>query len=126
MTGGNSSAGVAIVGIACRFPGAADHSAFWRNLCEGAESISELSDQDLMSAGVPAELLRNPSYVKAAASLLDIAQFDASFFEYSPEEARLMDPQRRLLLEGEAPSDASAKDFDRGGRERYWGIAETW
>ena len=40
MTGGNSSAGVAIVGIACRFPGAADHPAFWQNLCEGVELIS--------------------------------------------------------------------------------------
>src|SRR5216684_243622 len=99
MTGGNSSAGVAIVGIACRFPGAADHSAFWRNLCEGLESITELSDQDLLSAGVPGELLRNPSYVKAASLLPDIDQFDAAFFEYSPEEARLMDPQQRLLLE---------------------------
>src|SRR6266540_2098173 len=71
MMGGNSSAGVAIVGIACRFPGAADHPAFWQNLCEGVESISALSDEDLLSAGVPAELLRNPSYVKAASLLPD-------------------------------------------------------
>jgi acyl transferase domain-containing protein/surfactin synthase thioesterase subunit len=99
MTGGHGSAGVAIVGMACRFPGAADHSAFWRNLCEGVESISTLSDTDLLSAGVPAELLRDPSYVKAAPLLPDIEQFDAAFFEYSPEEARLMDPQQRLLLE---------------------------
>src|SRR5215813_11624722 len=99
MTGANSSAGVAIVGMACRFPGAADHSASWRNLCEGVESISSLSDTDLLSAGVPAELLRDPSYVKAAPLLPDIEQFDAAFFEYSPEEARLMDPQQRLLLE---------------------------
>jgi acyl transferase domain-containing protein len=99
MMGANSSAGVAIVGIACRFPGAADHSAFWRNLCEGVESISTLSDDDLVSAGVPAELLRDPSYVKAAALLPDIDQFDAAFFEYSPQQARLMDPQQRLLLE---------------------------
>src|SRR5258708_15536111 len=99
MTGGTSSAGVAIVGIACRFPGAPDHSTFWRNLCEGVESISALSDEDLLSAGVPAELLRDPSYAKAASLLPDIDQFDAAFFEYSPEEARLMDPQQRLLLE---------------------------
>ena len=99
MMGGNGSAGVAIVGIACRFPGAADHAAFWQNLCEGVESISALSDEDLLSAGVPAELLRDPSYVKAASLLPDIDQFDAAFFEYSPEEARLMDPQQRLLLE---------------------------
>ena len=63
------------------------------------ESISALSDEDLLSSGVPAELLRDPSYVKAASLLPDIDQFDAAFFEYSPEEARLMDPQQRLLLE---------------------------
>ena len=93
------SAGVAIVGMACRFPGARDHRAFWHNLCQGVESISSLSDEDLLSAGVPSELLRNPSYVKAAALLPEIDRFDAGFFEYSPEEARLMDPQQRLLLE---------------------------
>src|SRR6476620_4726188 len=92
-------AGVAIVGIACRFPGAADHAAFWRNLCEGVESISALSDQELLSGGVSPGLLRDPSYVKAASLLPDIDQFDAAFFEYSPQEARLMDPQQRLLLE---------------------------
>ena len=97
--GGNSSAGIAIVGIACRFPGAADHAAFWQNLCDGVESISALSDEDLLAAGVPAELLRDPSYVKAASLLPDIDRFDAAFFEYSPQEARLMDPQQRLLVE---------------------------
>ena len=99
MTSGKNSAGVAIVGIACRFPGAANYAAFWQNLCEGVESISSLSDEDLLSAGVTAEQLRNPSYVKAASLLPDIDQFDAAFFEYSPHEARLMDPQQRLLLE---------------------------
>ena len=99
MMGGNGSAGAAIVGIACRFPGAADHAAFWQNLCEGVESITALSDEDLLSAGVPAELLRDPTYVKAASLLPNIDQFDAAFFEYSPQEARLMDPQQRLLLE---------------------------
>jgi acyl transferase domain-containing protein len=99
MTGESSSTGVAVVGIACRFPGAANHRDFWKNLCAGVESISSLSDEDLLSAGVPAELMRNPSYVKAASLLPDIDKFDAAFFEYSPQEARLMDPQQRLLLE---------------------------
>lgn len=99
MTGGIGSAGVAIVGIACRFPGAANHSAFWQNLCNGVESISGLSNEDLLSAGVPADLIQDPSYVKAASLLPGIDLFDADFFEYSPEEARLMDPQQRQLLE---------------------------
>jgi acyl transferase domain-containing protein/surfactin synthase thioesterase subunit len=99
MNGEASSTGVAIVGIACRFPGAVDHLAFWKNLCDGVESISALSEEHLRSAEVPDHLLRNPSYVRAASLLPDIDQFDAAFFEYSPEEARLMDPQQRLLLE---------------------------
>ena len=90
---------VAIVGIACRFPGAADQSAFWRNLCDGVESITPLTDADLLSAGVPAGIAADPTYVKASPVLPDIEQFDAAFFEYSPREAALMDPQQRLLLE---------------------------
>ena len=99
MTRVDCSTGVAIVGIACRFPGAPDQAAFWQNLCSSVESVSTLSDEELLASGVPAEALRDPSYVKAASLLADIDQFDASFFEYSPQEARLMDPQQRLLLE---------------------------
>ena len=99
MTRGDCSTGVAIVGIACRFPGAPDQATFWQNLCGGVESISALSDEELLASGVPAEALSDPSYVKAASLLADIDQFDASFFEYSPQEARLMDPQQRMLLE---------------------------
>jgi acyl transferase domain-containing protein/surfactin synthase thioesterase subunit/acyl carrier protein len=94
-----ASSGIAIIGMACRFPGAADHRSYWRNLCDGIESITALSDDELAAAGVPSGLLRDPSYVKAAAILPDIDCFDAAFFEYSPAEARLMDPQQRLLLE---------------------------
>src|SRR5262245_24677447 len=94
-----SSCGIALIGIAFRLPGAADHRTYWRNLCEGLESITVLTDEELAASGVPAELLQDPAYVKAASILPDIDQFDAAFFEYSPAEARLMDPQQRLLLE---------------------------
>jgi acyl transferase domain-containing protein/surfactin synthase thioesterase subunit/acyl carrier protein len=99
---------IAIIGIACRFPGAANHRTFWRNLCDGVESITQLDDAELIAAGVPPDLLRDPAYVKAAPVLPDIDRFDAAFFEYSPQEARLMDPQQRLLLEAawEAFEDA--------------------
>jgi acyl transferase domain-containing protein/surfactin synthase thioesterase subunit/acyl carrier protein len=117
MTGASNSEGVAIVGIACRFPGAADHRAFWRNLCEGVESITVLSDEELIAAGVPAESLRDPSYVKATPLLPDCDQFDAAFFEYSPQEARLTDPQQRVLLEAawEAFEDAGYRPGDSAG-----------
>jgi acyl transferase domain-containing protein/surfactin synthase thioesterase subunit len=116
MTGVSNSEGVAIVGIACRFPGARDHRAFWRNLCEGVESITVLSDDELIAAGVTAESLRDPAYVKATPLLPDCDLFDAAFFEYSPQEARLMDPQQRLLLEAawEAFEDAGYPPGETG------------
>ena len=99
MTSASHSSGVAIIGVACRFPGAADHRSFWRNLCNGVESITSLSDDELAAAGIPAQQLSDPSYVKAAPILPEIDMFDAAFFEYSPKEAVLMDPQQRILLE---------------------------
>jgi acyl transferase domain-containing protein/surfactin synthase thioesterase subunit len=99
VTSAGGPASVAIVGIACRFPGAPDQRAYWHNLCSGIESITVFTDDELAAAGVPAQRLSDPAYVKAAPILPDIDQFDATFFEYSPTEARLMDPQHRLLLE---------------------------
>jgi acyl transferase domain-containing protein/thioesterase domain-containing protein/acyl carrier protein len=89
---------VAIIGMACRFPGAAA-ATFWRNLCEGVESITFFSEDELLAAGEDHALLRSSSYVKAAPILNDVDKFDAAFFEYSPKEATLMDPQHRLFLE---------------------------
>ena len=117
MTVKANSTGVAIVGIACRFPGAANQRVFWRNLCEGVESVTVLSDGELTAAGVPAELLADSSYVKAAPLLPDFDLFDAAFFEYSPQEARLMDPHQRLLLEvaWEAFEDSGYRPGDSAG-----------
>src|SRR5579863_802873 len=117
MTSGENSRGVAIIGVACRFPGAADHRAFWRNLCDGVESIAALADGDLIAAGVPPEALCDPAYVKAAPLLDGCDLFDAAFFEYSPHEARLMDPQQRLILETawEAFEDAGYCPGDTAG-----------
>src|SRR5262245_17538989 len=91
--------GVAIIGMACRWPGADTPAHFWANLCKGVESVTFFSDTELRASGVPETLLRDPSYVKASPLLKDIELFDAGFFEYSPREAALMDPQQRLFLE---------------------------
>jgi acyl transferase domain-containing protein/surfactin synthase thioesterase subunit len=90
---------IAIIGIACRFPGASTADVFWRNLIDGVESISRFSDEELLAAGVEARLVGDPHYVKAAPILADHDGFDAAFFGYAPREARLMDPQQRLFLE---------------------------
>ncbi len=89
---------VAIVGIACRYPGAQDLEAFWRNLREGRESITFFS-ADEIDASIPDAIKSQPNYVRAKGRLDDVDRFDAKFFDIPPVEASLMDPQQRLLLE---------------------------
>src|SRR5215510_1383219 len=90
---------IAIIGMACRFPGAAHPQAFWDNLCRGVESVTFFTDEELRLAGVEPRLLAHPHYVKAAPVLEDHDGFDAALFGYAPREASLMDPQHRLFLE---------------------------
>ena len=88
----------AIVGIACRFPGADNLEEFWANLLAGKETVRFFSDAEL-SPEIPTEQKSNPAYVKAKGIVDGFDQFDAAFFGISPLEARVMDPQQRLLLE---------------------------
>ena len=90
---------IAVVGMACRLPGAPDLEAFWRLLREGRDARRELADEHLRTLGVPAEVLADPGYVKAAMLLDGIDQFDAGFFGLSPRDAALFDPQHRVWLE---------------------------
>ncbi len=90
---------IAIVGLACRVPGAGDVDAFWQNLCAGVEAITRFDDDALRAAGVDPTLLADPAYVKAGTVLTDCDTFDAAFFGYTPREAEILDPQQRLFLE---------------------------
>jgi amino acid adenylation domain-containing protein len=90
---------IAIVGLAGRFPGAADVDAFWRNIRDGVESVTRFSDDELRARGVPQSLLDDPGFVKAGVRLDGIGEFDAGFFGYAPREAEQLDPQQRLFLE---------------------------
>jgi len=91
--------GIAVVGVSGRFPGSKNVEEFWQNLRNGVESISELSDKELIAEGVPSELVNDPHYVKNGFFLEDIDMFDAEFFGYNPREASIIDPQQRLFLE---------------------------
>lgn len=90
---------IAVIGLAGRFPKAADVEAFWETLCEGKEGITFFSDDELLAAGLSPEEFNHPDYVKARAVLKDVDLFDADFFGYSRREAEWMDPQHRLFLE---------------------------
>ncbi len=93
------SQAIAIIGMACRFPGADSPEQFWRNLRAGVESIELFTTEQLLAAGVPREQFEQPGYIAAKASISDPRCFDADFFGFSPREAALMDPQQRVFLE---------------------------
>lgn len=90
---------IAVVGIAARFPGAADVGEFWDAILAGRESIRDLGDEELLRGGVDPEWLKDPDYVRAASSIDGVDLFDAAFFDISGREAAAMDPQHRVFLE---------------------------
>ncbi|OBK32125.1 polyketide synthase [Mycobacterium sp. 1245111.1] len=90
---------IAVVGMAARLPGANTLSAFWDNLRRGEESIVTLAEDDLLAEGIPDKALANPAYVRRAALMDGIDEFDADFFGFTPQAARSTDPQHRLFLQ---------------------------
>lgn len=90
---------VAVIGMAGRFPAARTVDELWHKLRAGADCLRRFSDQELLAAGVSAELLRNPEYVRAQGFLDGIDLFDAGFFGISPRDAAIFDPQHRFFLE---------------------------
>jgi acyl transferase domain-containing protein len=93
------SSGIAVVGMAGRFPGAADVETFWRNLCDGLEGLTRFSAEELLASGVPQASVDDPRYVPVNGRLAGIDLFDAGFFGMSPREAAITDPQHRIFLE---------------------------
>jgi amino acid adenylation domain-containing protein len=91
--------GIAIVGMAGRFPGAGDIERFWENLVAGVESITFFSAAQLLAAGVAPERIADPAFVPARAVVAGCELFDAALFGFTPREAEVIDPQHRLLLE---------------------------
>ncbi len=88
---------IAVIGVAGRFPGAPDVETFWQNLRNGVESIERFTVDEREGDG--ASSVRASNYVPAKGRLDGVDCFDATFFDYSPEEARYLDPQFRLLHE---------------------------
>lgn len=92
---------IAIVGIACRFPDAADADSYWHNLVQGVNSIREITDDrwDTNKYYSPNLDDSNKSVSKWCGMIEQADHFDNSFFHISPREAKNMDPQQRILLE---------------------------
>lgn len=94
---------IAIIGMACRFPGGANNpEQFWQLLQDGIDAVTEVpanrwAAEDYYSADPQAP---GKMYTTCGGFLnTPVDSFDADFFGISPKEARAMDPQHRLLLE---------------------------
>ncbi len=113
--------GIAIVGMACRLPGAPSLDAFWRMLVDGEQGIVEVpadrwNAADFFDAEAKAPGKTNTRH---GGFIDDIDRFDARFFGISPREAVQMDPQQRVLAElchealenaGIVPADIAGSD----------------
>ena len=95
-----SNQAIAIVGMSGCFPMAKDLEAFWDNLVQGKDCISEIPEDrwDWRAYYGDPALEANKSNIKWGGFIEGIADFDAKFFGISPKEAEAMDPQQRLLL----------------------------
>lgn len=118
---------VAVIGMGGRFAGARSVGEFWRNLRDGVESVTRLSDEDVdrylgqldpLSARHAKQQAHKPGYVKAGFFIEDPESFDAAFFGFNPSEIELVDPQHRIFLEisWEAFEDAGYDPFGHDGR----------
>ncbi len=90
---------IAIVGIAGRFPGAADVDALWEMLVAGREGLAPLSEAELRAAGLGEVELADKNFVRVSGGIADYDRFDAEFFGLNPREAEILDPQHRVFFE---------------------------
>ncbi|KAL2849620.1 hypothetical protein BJX68DRAFT_275890 [Aspergillus pseudodeflectus] len=93
---------IAVIGLACRFPGeASGPQQFWDLLCKGRSAYSSASKRWNVDAFHHSKRGRLGTSVARGGHFLeqDLAAFDAAFFNISQNEASSMDPQQRLTLE---------------------------
>ncbi|MCX7290343.1 SDR family NAD(P)-dependent oxidoreductase, partial [Janthinobacterium sp.] len=96
-----ASSGIAIVGIAGRYPQARDLKAFWNNLREGRDSVTEIPAErwDHSRYYHPDKTRQGTTYSKWGGFIDGVDEFDPQFFNISPREAEITDPQERLFLQ---------------------------
>jgi len=95
----DTTTGIAVIGLAGRFPGAPDVAALWDLIAAGREGLTRFSMEELRAAGTAAALLAHPRFVPVGAPIAEADRFAAEFFDIGVRDAQITDPQQRLLLE---------------------------
>ncbi|WP_441286888.1 SDR family NAD(P)-dependent oxidoreductase [Sorangium sp. KYC3313] len=92
---------IAIIGVSGRYPGADDLEAFWENLKSGRDCITEIPEDrwSLEEFFDPQRGKPGKTYSRWGGFIDGVDRFDPLFFNISPREAQIMDPQERLFLE---------------------------
>ncbi|WP_434629662.1 SDR family NAD(P)-dependent oxidoreductase [Chromobacterium sp. CV08] len=104
---------IAVIGMACRFPGAATLEAFWQNLREGRHVVGEIpAGRWDVDGSFSADKAAGKSYSKWGGFIDGVDLFDNAFFNISDEDALIIDPQQRIMLE------LTQELFDRSGYAR--------
>ncbi len=95
----NEEDDIAVIGMACRLPGAPDIEAFWELLESGGNTVSDGRSDPGPWTGILGDPAAEDPLVRRGSFLDELDQFDAKFFNIRPIEARIMDPRQRILLE---------------------------
>ncbi|WP_161964279.1 non-ribosomal peptide synthetase/type I polyketide synthase [Chitinophaga flava] len=100
---------IAIIGLAGKFPKSDNIEVLWKNLVEEKELIHFFTDEELEEKGIARKDIARANYVKAASFIQTTDEFDYPFFKYTIHEARVMNPQTRMMhqLVWEALEDAA-------------------
>lgn len=91
----------AVIGMACRFPGAENYAQYWENLIQGKNCVAEIPKDrwDWQAYFGDPRTDTNKTNIKWGGFIDDIDKFDPLFFNISPKEAAYIDPQHRLFLQ---------------------------
>ena len=121
---------IAIIGMACRFPGAPDLDSYWDLIESGREAIETFTPEELIASGISPAEVQHPDYVPRGTILDDALDFEPSFFGISRQEASILSPQFRLFMKTswealenagypEEPADTSIGVFAGAGDPSY-------
>lgn len=90
---------ISIIAMECRIPQANNVNELWELLLKEHCIIEELSNEQVINAGVQKDLVSHPAYVKRAGVLEEVDKFDADYFDMNAREADILDVQQRMMLE---------------------------